>query len=61
MMRLINLLTRIGEAILNGINKKRAKDAIDDPTSNVANNDGLRESETSFSDLARESRGNKTK
>ena len=61
MMRLIDLLTRIGEAILNGINKKRAKDAIDDPASNVANNDSLRESETSFSELARESKRHKTK
>ena len=60
-MRLIDLLTRIGEAILNGINKKRAKDAIDDPASNVANNDSLRESETSFSELARESKRHKTK
>ena len=61
MMRLINLLTRISEDILNGINKKRAKDAIDDPASNVANNDSLRESETSYSDLAREIRRGKTK
>ena len=61
MMRLINLLTRISEAILNGINKNRAQDAIDDPASNVANNDSLRESETSYSDLAREIRRGKTK
>ena len=61
MMRLINLLTRIGEAILYGINKKRAQDSANDPASNVANNDGLRESETSYSDLAREIRRGKTK
>ena len=61
MMRLINLLTRIAEAVLNGINKKRAQDAINDPASNVANNDGLLESETSFSELAREPKRHKTK
>ena len=60
-MRLINLLTRIAEAVLNGINQKRAQDAANDPASNVANNDGLRESETSYSDLAREIRSGKTK
>lgn len=46
---------------MNGINKKRAQDATNDPASNVANNDSLRESETSYSDLAREIRRGKTK
>jgi predicted ester cyclase len=60
-MRIFNLIARIYEAFLNGINKKRAKDAANDPASNVANNDSLRESETSFSELARESKRHKTK
>ena len=60
-MRILNLIARIYEAFLNGINKKRAQDSVDDPASNVANNDSLRESETSYSDLAREIRRGKTK
>lgn len=60
-MRIFNLIARIYEAFLNGINKKRAKDAANDPAGNVANNDSLRESETSYSDLAREIRSGKTK
>lgn len=61
MMRILDLIARIAEAVLNGVNKKRAKDAANDPASNVANNDSLRESETSFSELAREIRSGKTK
>ena len=60
-MRLLDLIARIAEAVLNGVNKKRAQDAANDPASNVANNDSLRESETSYSDLAREIRRGKTK
>lgn len=61
MMRILDLIARIAEAVLNGVNKKRAQDAADDPAGNVANNDSLRESETSFSELARESKRHKTK
>ena len=61
MMKVLNLIARITEAILNGVNKKRAKKAAEDPASNVANDDGLRESETSYSDLAREIRSDKAK
>lgn len=60
MKSFLALLGRLGNAILNAVNKAKRKDAIDDPAGNISNGGRVRESDESFSDLASKPRSDKT-
>lgn len=62
MSKLAVFAARIGDLILDAINRSNKKKMSDDAANSIANNDdGVRKSEQSFSDMASKSRGDSTK
>ncbi|BBM66344.1 hypothetical protein VA249_29900 [Vibrio alfacsensis] len=61
MSHIAALLTRLGKAVLNQLNRNKAKEYADDPATAIAHSDErVRQSETSFAELARESKSDRT-
>lgn len=56
MIKFLEFIARLGNAILNAINKHKAKSAADNPADTIANGGGVQQSEKSFSDLAKQSK-----
>ena len=60
-MKWLSILVRVLEALANAINRKKKKDAADDPANTLANGGRVRKSNKSYSDLADESERDGTK
>lgn len=54
-MKWLGILARILEAIANAINRKKKKDAANDPANTIANGGRVHKSKLKYSDLADES------
>lgn len=55
-MKIVEVIARIVEAILNAINRGNELDAKDNPAEYLADSDGVPKSDKSFSDLSSESK-----
>ena len=55
-MKIVEVLARIDEAILNAINRGNELDAKNNPAEYLADSDGVPKSDKSFSDLSAESK-----
>lgn len=59
-MKWLDLLARIINGALNAINRSNKKNMVDDAANTIANSDdGVQQSEQSFSDLASKSRSDR--
>ncbi len=54
-MKTLGIILRILEAIANAINRKKKRDAADDPASTIANGGRVHKSGKKYTDLADES------
>lgn len=60
MMKFLEFIGRVGNVILDAINKSRKKDAADNPSGNIANGGNVVQSDKSYADLAGKSGSDKT-
>ena len=62
MKNIADFIVRLGNAIMDTVNRSKKKDAANNAADTIANNDaGVRESETSFDDLASKSKRDQAK
>jgi hypothetical protein len=57
--KLIDLIVRLGNAIIKAINKRKIKEASDNPADTIANGGRVQHSKQSFADLAAKSQSDK--
>lgn len=60
-MKIVEVIARIVEAILNAINRGNELDAKNNPAEYLADSDSVPKSDRSFSDLSAESKRDRTK
>ena len=59
-LKLLDLLSRLANAILKSFNKSRVKAAIDNPADTIADGGSVQQSERTFTDLAAKNGRDKT-